>query len=276
MAITTMDGLIAGLRPTSIYTKASISGISQSTATKMTGHWYANGTPAGSTATAIGVDGEAVTPALGSVLSRIGRTNPVSGNSYLANLSVKKGSATLPSASTIILVDRLWQNSGLSTTLTTAQAINPATLPARDRNASTNGNGVLAAIEWSAVGGAGTPTVSLTYTGSDGTTGRTATFTAVTTPPAGTVEFFTLDVGDVGIRAPTSFIQSATRTSGTMHLVLFRILAVIPADSLTQSSLMDAIQLAMPRIYDDSVLQLLTLSNTISGGISAQITETQG
>lgn len=271
MAITTLDGAIAGMQaPQPI--------IKYGTATSAVGGprgytlWYAAGNPGASTATAIGVNGEAVTPALGSTGGRIRRVNPGAGNAYLARFAAQ---ASTPGS--LWLIDRLWQNSGLVTTLTTAQAITPAALPSRDGNGGPNGANVMAAIEWSATGGAGTPTATLTYTDQDGNTGATGTFTGVATPPVGTFELFTLAAGDTGIRAPTSFIQSATRTSGAMHLVLFRLLAQLELSAANIGNAIDALTSGMPQIYDNSVLQLVwfpavTSATTFLG----QYIETQG
>ena len=107
--------------------------------------------------------------------------------------------------------------------------------------------------------------------------GQTAALTANSNTGAGSWEIFPLAAGDTGIRAPTSFIQSATRTLGTQHLVLFRTIAIIPVDGLGRDAISDSIQLAMPRIYDDSVLQLIWLPAAgFNAGISAQYLETQG
>lgn len=46
-----------------------------------------------------------------------------------------------------------------------AQTVNTNALPARDNTGTTNGAGVLAAIEYTAACGAGTPTMTLGYTG---------------------------------------------------------------------------------------------------------------
>jgi len=271
MAITTLDGAIAGMQPPQPIMKvggtmAAVGGQRAYTP------WYATGNPGASTATAIGVNGEAVTPALASTGGRIIRTNPVSGNAHLARLAVN---AT--TTGTLWLIDRVWQNSGLSVTSTTAQAITPATIPARDNNGTTNGAAIMAAIEWSAAGGAGTPTVTLTYTDQDGNTGATGTFAGVASPPIGTFEIFTLAAGDTGIRAPTSFIQSATRTSGTMHLVLFRVLAQLEVTSANIGNAVDALTAGLPRIYNDSVLQLVWFPTaTTATTIGGQYIETQG
>ena len=271
MAITTLDGAIAGFQSPRPILKI---GITMSAVGAMRGYtpWYAAGNPGASTATAIGINGEAVTPALGSTGGRIPRTNPGTGNAYLGRLAV-----TASTAGTLWLIDRLWQNSGLVTTSTTAQAITPAALPARDAAGATNGASIMAAMEWSTAGGAGTPTVTLTYTDQDGNTGATGTLAGVTTPPVGTFEIFTLAAGDTGIRAPTSFIQSATRTSGAMHLVLFRVLAQVEVTAANIGNAIDALTSGLPRIYDDSVLQLVWFpSATTATNFIGQYIETQG
>lgn len=272
MPITTLDGAIAGFRQPQPIIKA---GITMAAVGGLRGYtpWYAGGIPGASTANAIGINGQAVTPALGSVGGRIPRSNPTSpALAHLGRLAIQTNAAGV-----LWLIDRVWENSGLSVTSTTAQAITPATIPARDVNGTTNGAGLMAAVEWSATGGAGTPTVTLTYTDEAGNTGNTATLTGVTTPPIGTFEIFQLAAGDTGIRAPTSFIQSATRTSGTMHLVLFRLIAQIEVSAANIGNAIDALTAGLPRIYDDSVLQLLWFpTSTTAINLMGSYTETQG
>jgi len=248
MAITTLDELIAGMQIPKPIAKA---GVTTSAVGAMRAYtpWYAQGNPGGATANAVGVNGAAVS---GTVAGAIPRTNPSTGNAYLARLGL-----TASQAGTLWVIDRLWHNSGLSVTSTSAQAISPATLPSRDGDFSTAGAQVMAGIEWSGAGGAGTPTVTLTYTDQDGNTGATGTVSAVASPGIGTFEIFTLAPGDTGVRAPTSFIQSATRTSGTMHLVLFRLLAQIEVPAANNPGSIDAITGGMPRIPDGAVIQLL-------------------
>lgn len=273
MAITTLDGAIAGMQAPQPLVKV---GIATAPVGAMRGYtpWYAAGNPGASTATAIGINGEAVTPAVSAatVAGRIPRTNPGSGNAYLARLGINASTA-----GTLWLIDRLWHNSGLVVTSTGAQAITPATLPARSGDGTINGANVMAAIEWSALGGVGTPTVTLTYTDQAGGTGNTGTFTGVSSPPAGTFEIFTLAAGDTGIRAPTSFIQSATRISGTMHLVLFRVLAQLEVTAANIGNAIDVLQAGMPQVFNDSVLQLVWFpSATTATNFIGQYIETQG
>jgi energy-converting hydrogenase Eha subunit A len=268
MAITTLDGAIAGMQAPAPLIKV---GVTMAAVGAMRGYtpWYVAGNPGAATANAAGVNGAAVSA---TVAGQIPRTNPVSGNAHLARFAMQASTA-----GTMWLIDRLWNNSGLSVTSTTAQAITPATLPSRDGAGGTNGANVMAAIEWSAAGGAGTPTVTLTYTDQDGNTGATGTFTGVASPPLGTFEIFTLAAGDTGVRAPTSFIQSATRTSGTMHLVLFRVLAQVDVTAANIGNAIDALTAGMPRIYNDSVLQLVWFpSATTATNFIGQYIETQG
>jgi hypothetical protein len=272
MAITTLDGAIAGFQAPRPLIKI---GIPMAAVGGMRGYtmWYAPGNPGASTATSVGVNGEAVTPALASTGGRIPRDNPGAGvNAHLGRLSIN---ASNPGS--LWLIDRLWQNSGLSVTSTAAQAITPAALPARDNNGTTNGAGVMAAIEWSTAGNTGTPTVTLTYTDQDGNTGATGSFVAVGTPPAGTFEIFTLAAGDSGVRAPTSLQQNNTRTSGTMHLVLFRVIAQVDVPLANVGNAVDALTSGLPRIYDNSVLQLVWFPTSVtSTNFMGTYTETQG
>jgi hypothetical protein len=270
MAITTLAGAKAGIVQPAIFTKVQGQSPTGASANlRAISPWYTAGTPAAGTASSAGVDGEAVT---GPVAAAIRRTNPASASAYLSYLS-----ARYSREGTIWIIDRLWQNSGLSVTSTGAQAITAAALPARSIGGNSNGDGVFAAIEWSAAGGAGTPTVTLTYDDEGGNPGSTGTFVGVTTPVAGQMEIFSLAAGDTGIRAPTSFIQSATRTSGTMHLVLFRVIAQLPLAAANLTAAIDAITGPFTRIYDDSVLYPILLNATTAANtVSLQYQESHG
>lgn len=267
MAITSVDGVIAGTQPPRFLLK---SGITMAALGLSRGYtpWYANGIIGPATASSAGTGGEALT---GPINGQIPRSNPVSGNAYLKRFA---GGSSV--AGSMWLIDRLWQNSGLSVTSTSPQGITAATLPARDIAGTTNGDGVFAAIEWSATGGAGTPTVTLTYDDQAGNPGATGTFTGVTTPPVGTFEIFNMAAGDTGIRAPTSFVQSATRTSGTMHLVLFRILAQVDCSIAQVAGAVDFLSNG-PQLHDGTVPQIVWFpSATTAASFFAEYVETHG
>jgi hypothetical protein len=271
MAITTLDGALAGMRPPAAMLKTGPT-MAAAGARRMFTPWYASGFPGASTATSVGVNGEAVTPALGSVAGRYARTNPSTGNAYVGRFSVSASTVGV-----IYLLDRVWQNSGLSATSTALQSITPAAIPSRDMNGAALGRGLFPAIEWSAGGGAGTPTVTLTYTNQDGTTGRTGTLTGVTSPGVGTVEMFDLQAGDTGVRAITGYQASATRTSGTFHLVLFRIIAQVEVGLANTATSYDGLSLGFPRVYDDSVLQMgYQSTGTAATNFATTYVETHG
>ncbi|HND55182.1 MAG TPA: hypothetical protein PLV92_22365, partial [Pirellulaceae bacterium] len=63
MAITTLDGVIAGMQAPIPIIKAGIT-MAAVAARRAYTPWYVAGNPGASTATAVGINGEAVTPAL--------------------------------------------------------------------------------------------------------------------------------------------------------------------------------------------------------------------
>lgn len=136
------------------------------------------------------------------------------------------------------LCDRIWHNGGLTITQTTPFTITSPTFPARDRNGSSNGVDYQVGVEISATVGAGTPTLTVGYTNSDGTTGRSATniFATAASSVATTFHKIGYQSGDVGVRAIESYQRSASRTSGTENLVVYRsvvslaVLAGIPTE----------------------------------------------
>lgn len=177
---------------------------------------YVAGLPGAGSAPSAGVNGSAISA---------GRTGTISFPSAVANRSVYLNSVSFAAESGVgaaFLVDRLWENSGLSVTSTSSQGITPASLPARDANGTVNGVGVGAAIEITTGIAAATATATLTYTDSDGNTGNTATVTVPTSAVAGTWLPFPLAAGDYGVRAVTAFQLSGSLTSGALSLVLYR------------------------------------------------------
>lgn len=158
--------------------------------------------------------------------------NPAAGGNYLteANIGGTVGQNHF-------LFDCLWVNTGLSVTTLTEQAIASPTLPARDINGTTNGEGcMIAALATAALGNAaikGDTTVR--YTNSEGVANRTATLAAVTgigfpaTPVIGTLVFFQLQAGDKGVQSIQGFTAVSTFTSGSLSLMIIRPLANVPA-----------------------------------------------
>ena len=269
MAITTLDGVIAGCEPPQFFYKA-LSGTLG--AGRPYTPFYAAGIPGAAVAPTPGLSGVALTT---SYSGQIPFTNPVSGNSYLARFV---GLSTAQSGQ-LILADRLWHNSGITITSTGSQAINSVTFPARDENGTTAGAGVLLGVEVSAATGAGTPTITVTYTNSAGAGSKTGTNIIGTsaTSPIGTFYPIGLAAGDTGVQSVQSLQLSATWTSGTIHLVAYRVLSVLQLANTGVSSAVDVVTGGMPVMYNNTVPFLIFVPNaTTTTSLQGAMTVTQG
>lgn len=269
MAITTLDGIIAGAQPPQFFAKA-VSG------TLTTGRawtpFYTAGIPGPAVAPTPGIAGAALT----SYAGQLPFTNPGSGTSYLARLVAVSTNSV---AGYVVLADRLWHNSGITITSNTAQTVNSVTFPARDINGSTNGDGVLLALEVSSQTGAGTPTITVSYTNSANTGSRTATNILATTANSivGSTYLLGLEGGDVGVRSIQSITLSTSWTSGTVHLVAYRILSVLSVGSTGQAASVDSVTGGMPQMFNNTVpyLMFIPVSGTATG-LQGIMTVTQG
>ena len=268
MAITTLDGVIAGFQVPKFLYKAA-------TGTLVTGRpftpFYTAGIPGAAVDNTSGLSGAALT----SYLGQIPFTNPVSGNSYLARFSAYSTANT----GNITLADRLWHNSGLVVTTTTAQTVNSVAWPARDNNGTTNGQGVLIGLEISGATGAGTATPSISYTNSDGVAGRTASlaFAYAASSPVGTFYPFSLRAGDKGVRSIQTCTLNVSMTSGKIHLVAYRPIANLPLSNSSAGSAVDVLTGGMPRLFDNTVpFVIFTPSNTTTSLLGASMVVTQG
>lgn len=267
MAITTLDGIIAGTQPLQSFLKV---GGTMEAAGVMHSLFYTTGLPGAAAAPSPGINGAALTTYAG----QIPFTNPVSGNT---NLALYKGAST--AVGTLLLVDRLWHNSGVAVATTTAQAITSPTWPARDNNGATSGAGVLVGIEASGattnVGAVANTT--LNYTNSAGTDTRTGTLTWPATAAAGTFVPFALAAGDVGVRSIQGVTLGTSYGGGAIHLVAYRVIAIGSVMAAGGSFSLDAFGLGMPRIFNDSVMSLLWLpSATTAATIQGQVGWSQG
>lgn len=267
MAITTLDGIIAGAQPPQPIYKAL-------TGTLVTGRphslFYTAGVPGPAVAPTPGLSGAALTSYAGQIpFSAIS-----SGNRYLSRFH---GHGTL--SGTLLLVDRLWHNSGFTITSTSAQTVNSATWPARDANGATSGEDVLLGVEISGATGAGTPTITVSYTNSGGTSGKTGTnlVNTVASSPAGAFYPIGLAAGDVGVQSVQTLTLSATWTSGTMHLVAYRVIAALELSNANTGNAVDALTGGMPQMFANSVPFLIYIpSNTTTSNVLATVSFTDG
>ena len=131
--------------------------------------------------------------------------------------------------------DCLWVNSGIAVTTTTAQAITTPTLPARDCNGTTNGEGCMIAmlVTTANTNAAAIANATVSYTNSDGVAGRTATLSAIAgsqipvTPVIGTIVWFNLAAGDKGVRSIQSITLGTSLGAGAVSLMICRDIAMI-------------------------------------------------
>lgn len=267
MSIVTLDGALAGMQPPKEFMKnvtgTMVAGRPHST-------FYLAGMPGAAVAPSPGMAGAALTTYAG----QIPFTNPVSGNSYLSRF---QGQATI--AGTLLLCDRLWHQSGISVTTTTAQTINSVAWPARDIAGSTNGDGVYIGLEISTATGAGAATPSISYTNQAGTSGKTGSMivTYAASSVAGTFYPFGLAAGDTGVRSIQTVTLGVSMTSGAIHLVAYRVLARLELTAAHTPNAIDAITSGFPRLYDNTVPFIIFLpSTTTTSNISAQMIVSQG
>jgi hypothetical protein len=267
MAIVTLDQLVAGMLPPEELLKV---GATMEAAGIMHSLLYTAGRPGAGVAPAPGINGAALTTYAGQVPF----SNPGGSlRSYLAHLAV---SATV--AGKLLLLDRLWHNSGIAITTTTIQAITSPTWPARDRNGATLGDGVGVALEVSGAVGAGAiANTTLQYTNSAGVGSRTGTIAWPATAVAGTFVPFRLQAGDVGVRSIQGLTLGTSYVSGTIHLVAYRLLAGATVPAANTGRELDAVSLGMPRLYDNTVPFLVWLASaTTAVTVTGQVTIAQG
>jgi hypothetical protein len=268
MALSTLNQIVAGMQAPRYFCK--VSGTMEA-AGVMHSLLYAAGLPGAGVAPSPGLSGAALT----SYAGQLPFQNPVSGNTNLARLE-----ANSPVAGTLFLCDRLWHNSGIGITTTTAQTVNSVAFPARDALGLVNGHGVMIGLEASsAIGGGAVANTTISYTNNvgAGTSGKTGTMASwPATAAAGTFVPFQLAAGDGGVRSVESITLGTTYTSGTVHLVAYRVLAALGMQANVSNQL-DAIQCGFPQMHDGAVPFLIWLpSATTSATIQGSATWSQG
>lgn len=216
------------------YNGRSIGFMKAGTAADAVGYWYCTAKDAGFPGAWVpgvpGVNGRTTNGTVAADFGCLPITNPATGGNYLTEVNMASSVNH-----THVLFDCLWVNSGLVVTTTTAQAITTPTLPARDLNGTTNGEGCSIALYFSVAStlAAAGANLTVSYTNSDGTAGRTATLLAIAgsqvpaTPVVGTLVWFNLAAGDRGVRSIQSITLGTSMLTGTIHLMITRDVAVI-------------------------------------------------
>lgn len=273
MAITTLAGVRTGMKPPIFWYKDQSAG---EAANVLHSTLYTGGNPLAATAPSPGMAGAALT----SYTGQIPFETPPSGNAYLSRFD----GTLLPLASSSVLIncflfDRLWHNSGIDVTNTGAQSIASVAWPARDRGGATDGDGVYVGIEVSTAttNGSAVTTITLDYTNSAGTAGRTGTMASFpATAVAGTFVLFQLQAGDVGIRSVENITLGTTLASGAIHLVAVRPLCDILQSYPGVITLQDAISCGMPRLYDNTVPFICAASSATNQGGAVTVNYAHG
>ena len=218
------------------YTGRSVSFMKTGTAADTIGYWYSTykdaGFPGAWAPGTPGVNGRVTDGTTAADYGCIPVQNPTVGGNYLTE--VQMSSSVNHSH---FFYDVLWVNSGLSVTTTaTVQTIASPTLPARDINGTTNGEGCVIGLYFHAAStlAAVNALSQVTYTNSKGVGSKIATLLGIqgsqapATPVIGTVLWYNLEAGDSGVRSIQGFNIGATSwLTGTISLFIARDIATI-------------------------------------------------
>jgi hypothetical protein len=269
VTITTLDGLIAAMRPPTGFYKAS-----QTSEGAGTWHslWKAAGYPgAGSNPPAFSA-GSGYIPSEATA-GAIPFVDPAA-SGYLARLGAS--GATI---GTLVLYDRVWACSGFGTVVTTLQSVTTPGTVNRDANNASLGDGVEAWLEVYTAPGATAATWTVTYTNEVGTGGRTATYAhPANAESVGQMIPLALAAGDKGVRAVASFQASVSSgTAGDIGITLLRRIAEIPLTVVNVGQVLDGVALGLPRLYANTCMALMVhCSATNTGAILGSLVTADG
>lgn len=270
MAITTLDGAIAGLIAPRPFLKASATSEGAGTFQSL---WLTAGNPGAGVAPPAFSAGSGYTCS-NATQGAIPFTDPAS------TTELFKVSAAGATVGTLILYDRLWTCTGFGTVVTTAQNITtPGNLPSRDAGGTTNGDGVELWGEVYTAPGATAATWTVSYTNQAGTASRSATYAhPANAETVGQMFPFTLQAGDYGVRQCASFTASiSSGTAGSIGITLLRRLATIPLPVANIAQILDFGAVGMPQLYNGTCLALMMMCSTTNTGlVTGDVVWTQG
>jgi len=262
MAITTLDGVVAGCELPQYFIKTNSYGVS----TRVGSLFPSLGIPGAAVVSTAGLGGEALT----SYPGQIPFTNPPAGQkAYVARLAIAPRSAT-----TVTLCDRVWHNSGFDTTIPTTPQ-NFTGCPNFDRdvnNAVGVGEGIFVGIEYYSATIVSTVNVNMTYTNSAGVSGRTATANLPNSGGVGLFTPFVLQGSDSGVRSIQSASMAAAAPSATVSFVAYRPITTVGASSDGSATVIDPLTGGLPEIFNDSVLFFVMHSSAPNNPVSGSIT----
>lgn len=224
--VTSGNGVPRGIASNAI-TSRSLSFFKTGTAAEAAASWYCTAKDPGSPGAIVvgtpGLSGRAVTGS---------PPTPEPGSLWLpapiGQWYLTYGSVLGSVAHSHMIFDLLWINSGIVVTTLGPQAINSVTLPARSVNGTTDGEGCLIGLLFTAAAtnAAAIASTTISYTNSRGTPGQTATLVAVggsqipATPVIGTLVWFSLAAGDTGVRSIESISLNTSLVTGSVSLII--------------------------------------------------------
>lgn len=204
------------------------------TAADTVGYWYCTskdgGFPGAWSPGTPGVNGRATDGTQTADNGCIPIANPATGSNFLTELIMQ---ANVNHSH--LFFDCLWVNSGVVVTTTTAQTLTTPTLPARDINGGTAGEGCMIAMLTTTANtnAAAIANATISYTNSKGVAGRTARLTAIAgsqitiSPVIGTITWFNLDAGDTGVSSIQSVTLGTSLVAGAVSFMICRDIASI-------------------------------------------------
>lgn len=172
------------------------------------------------------------------------------------------------------LVDRMVHTSGLNGNIATEQTVDTVALPPR----AGNGKDVLAFMQVWAQLGTTSRNATITYTNSDGVSGRQSTAVVPGTARNGCLIPFGLAPGDVGVQSVQSVVLNAgTGAVGNFGIVLAKQLAFCPNAAAYSGASLSPIALMLPEVGENACLNVVPLAaSTTSATFWASITLVEG
>jgi hypothetical protein len=200
-------------------------------------------------------------------------------NKYLLNFGVNHITGT----NVVLLVDLLVAAGGISTNTTSAQTVNTTAL-----TRYTDGVGVMMILEVTTALGATASNVTISYTNSAGTSGRSTGALAMTTsaitfrlqPTAGGA-LIPLQSGDIGVKSVQTITFSAAMGAGVVALLLYKPLLLVPtlaSTTFVERSTPNMLGGIVPLQKDGSgnlgCLTVFVLTSTTSTGVQTYFLQT--
>lgn len=193
----------------------------------------------------------------------------------LAFVDAKVISSTAATDVSLLIIDRLSHQGGMSATVTGVQTLN---LPTAALTRYTSGEGVMMAVEIYTLIGTTATTFTVSYTNQAGTSGRTSPATVIggaADRAAGMMLIVPLQDGDTGVRSVESInLLASTTTAGNIGITLFKILDWVPATKVVITDGKVGFDAFLgggglcPIVDNNACLQFCAVSNATSSSVA--------